>query len=592
MLRYQTQDYIIPVKGQWIRIFDAELREMETSDRKKYNMWDDYIHRVQKNPLAFFLPHGKPRKDGGNDGLAMINDMVHDLVLMIAPNQTGKSFAGAAYTALRCIPCDPNWPIFKQHGVIHVPFKGPQKVIVSSYSWDEVNTVWETYKKILPREMLGPYSPFWGHFKGENTKHKDLRFHNATKKVRLECDTEFTFLSYVQSLTHWEGKQCDIAHLDEQCPEDKFDALTARMITRGGSSGFTPICMTLTGHVIPERPDTGAAGWIKKKVIDQHLTKGRKVAQYSIRIEDVPDVIISKEKKRKMYIQWVEEPKRLHHEGKLREAEARYWGGWEVGGGVVLSEWNADYHWIEPFDVFAYKPTLYRMIDHGQKPCAAGVFAVMPWGDSILIQEYYEYGKNIYDNARDIVKWCGNQVKECENMGWSDETKTYEEVFQKMEFRASELDTRSFAARTEGGTPGQPPKTIGQLYNEYGCWCTPSTGKHNYNNNSKKDPNQGVIPLLKDALAIRPELTHIDYRLKRPRDESVRSYGAPKLYVFSSCPNTRREVEGWIGAKDDVDDMVSCLKMFSSRERPYLGDYEADRSTMVHIARRRSITGY
>ena len=586
MLRYQLQDYIVPLNGKWLRIYDAELREMETADRKKYNAWDDYIHRVQKNPLAFFLPHGRPRKDGSNDGLAMLNDTKHDLILLTAGNQLGKSMLGAAYTSLRCIPNDPKWPIFTQHGVKPKEFRGPQQVIVASYSWDEVNTVWNTYRKILPREMLGPYAPFWGHFKGERGKSKDLRFHNATKSIKIECDTLFIFLSYVQSLTHWEGKQCDLGHLDEQCPEDKFDALTARQTTRGGESGFTPICMTLTGHVIPERPDTGAAGWIKRKVIDENITKGRKVGKYRIAVEDVPDVIISREKKNKMKIQWVDEPTKLHDEKKLREAEARYWGGWEVGGGVVLNEWNKDFHWIEPFDYRKFKPTYYRHIDHGQNPCAAGVFAVMPWGDIVLIQEYYEYGRNIYDNAAAIVEWCGNKRVRCDSIGWDDKNETWEEVFVGLEFRSSELDIRSFKRRTE-----ESAKTIGQLYNESGCWVTPTSGQHNYSNKKVK-VDEGVIPLLKDLLALRKDRIHIDVRLERPRDPALASYGAPKLYVFNTCKHTRSEVESWIGYKDDVDDMISCLKHMAARERPYMGDFDIENKGIDISKVRSSITGY
>ena len=587
MLRYQLQDYIVPVSGKWVRVYDAQLREMETTDRKRYNAWDDFIHRVQKNPLAFFLPHGKPRKDGTNDGLAMLNDDVHDLILLTAPNQVGKSYLGAAYTILRCIPLDPKWPIFTEHNVKWREFKGPQQVIVASYSWDEVNTVWNTYRKIMPREMLGPYAPYWGHFKGENGRPKDLRFHNATKSIKIECDTNFIFLSYVQSLTHWEGKQCDIGHLDEQCPEDKFDALTARQTTRGGITGFTPIAMTLTGHVIPERPDTGAAGWIKKKVIDANVTKGRKVGKFTISVKDVPDVIISQDKKEKMRIQWVVEPEKLHDEKKMREAEARYHGGWEVGGGVVLSEWNPAFHWIEPFDIWQYKPTLYRHIDHGQNPCAAALFAVMPWGDTVMFQEYYEYGRNIYDNAKAIVEWCGNTRQRCETSGWDDEAESWEEVFTKMEFRSSELDCRSFAQK-----PGESQKTIGQLYNENGCWVTPTTGKHNYGGKHQKDEGVGTIPLLKDLMAIRKDRLHIDCRLKRQRDPELIPYGAPKLYIFSTCKNARSEIESWLGAKDDIDDLVSTLKHFAARERPYMGDYNVIDIRPVVANMRRGITGY
>jgi hypothetical protein len=583
MLRYQVPEYIIPVSGKWQKISDAWLRELETSNRKKYNAYDDYICRYQKNPLSFFLPHGKLRNDGSNDGLRLMNDSMHDLILLTAGNQFGKSMLGAAYTSLRCIPTDKSWHCFTQHKIIQPPWRGQQQVIISSYSWDEVNTVWDTYRKLLPREMMGPYSPYWPYFPGEKGKPKDLRFHNATKRIKLECDTMFTFLSYVQSLTHWEGKQCDLGHLDEQCPEDKFDALTARQTTRGGEAGFTPIIMTLTGHVVPERPDTGAAGWIKRKIVDANLTKGRKVAQYRIGIEDVPDVIISQEKKRKMRVQWVDEPTQLHDEKKLREAEARYWGGWETGGGIVLNEWNPDFHWITPFDVFKYQPTLYRMIDHGQNPCACGWFAVMPWGDEIVFQEYYEFGKNIYNNAAGIVERSGNDRKEVD---YGDGMQTYEEVFVKMDFRSSELDCRSFAKKAD-----ESGKPIGRVYNESGLSCVPASGIQDRKGQDKAEG--GLIPLLKEHLAIRKDRLHIDYRLKRGRDESLRKLGAPKLYIFNTCINTKAEVESWTGLPKQADHLCSCLKFMCATDRPYLGDYGHYPETKEVVTdRHTSITGY
>jgi len=331
----------------------------------------------------------------------------------------------------------------------------------------------------------------------------------------------------------------------------------------GGESGVTPIICTLTGHKVPERPDTGAAGWMKRKVLDQGITKGRTFAHYHIAMADVPDAIMPASKKLAARIQWVDEPTRLHDEKKLREGEAKYWGGWEVGGGIVLSEWNPDFHWIAPFDVFKFQPTLYRMIDHGQNPCAAGWFAVLPWGDTVMFQEYYEFGKNIYNNAEGIVARSGNERKE---LDWGDGHIVYEEVMVKMDFRASELDCRSFAKKAD-----ESGKPIGRVYNESGLFCTPASGIQDRKGTDKAEG--GLIPLLKEQLAIRKNLLHIDYRLKRNRDESLRVLGAPKFYVFNTCRNLKMEIESWTGEPKQADHLVSVTKFMFATDRPYLGDW-------------------
>jgi hypothetical protein len=572
---------MVPLKGQWQIIADRYLREIDTSNHKLYIAWDDYISRVQKNPLSFFLPHGAKRKDGTNDGLAFINDTENDLIILTAPEQTGKSIHGAAFICFRTLPCAKDWLCFTHHGVKHHEWKGPRQVIIASYSWDEVSTVWNTYKKIMPREILGPYSPNWGAFRGEHGNQKELTFGNATKRLKWHgCGTEFIFLSYVQSITHWTGKQADEVHLDEQADEEKVDQVTSRQRTRGGKDGPPPIICTLTGHQVKDRPDTGAAGWMKRKIIDRGITKGRKVALYKITIPSVPDAIMSKKAKEAARIQWVVEPKKFNDEKKIREAEAKYHGGWEVGGGLVLSEWNPDFHWISPFDIWKFKPTLYRMIDHGQNPCACGLFAVMPWGDTIMFQEYYVFGKNIYDNARGIVEMCGNEVIKAQ---WDDEGKILEEVFKKMDFRASEMDSRSFNKKAD-----ESNKPIGRVYNESGLFCTPASGKHD-----KAKDEHGLITLLKEALAVRPEEIHIDYRLGRARPPEKKSMGAPKFYIFNNCKNFRMEVETCIGKKNEADHLISVTKFAFATDRPYLGDYGVfEKKEEIRDEQGSSITGY
>jgi hypothetical protein len=565
-------DYKVPYNGKWINITNKSVEALAPPAREAL---DSYIYEYQINPLAFSLVHGAPRPDGTNDAIAMINDYESNLILLTAGNQSGKSFLGAIFTALRIIPTDPNWLCFK-HGIKWQPWKGPQILIAASYTWDSVNILWQTYQKILPRAELGAFAPSYGIFQNETTKARMLSFNRyEAKQLRLECGSQIVFLCYKQSLSQWESRQCDIAHCDEQIPEDQFDALSQRQLTRGD---YTPIIMTLTGHIIPDRPDTGAAGWIKQKVVDRGVTKGRKVNQYRIRIEDVPDEIMSPEAKERARIQWVVEPQATNNEVKMREAEARYYGGWQVGGGLILSEFSPNIHVIDEFDYKKYKPTYYRMIDHGQNPCAAAVFAMMPWGDAVMIKEYYEYGKSIEDNVLGILDMCGNTRKkldEYEENGitWS----IYEEIMSGMELYASELDCRSFGKKSEIYIN----RNLGSLYNQFGCTCTPATGSH----------DKIIIPMLKEWLSLSKERKHILEHIGRKYDPEMARFGAPRLYFFKTCQNVISEISRWIG-EDKADHLISVSKFFTSRDRGYHGDYGVIEVKEESQEPHNSITGY
>jgi hypothetical protein len=85
-----------------------------------------------------------------------------------------------------------------------------------------------------------------------------------------------------------------------------------------------------------------------------------------------------------------------------------------------------------------------------------------------------------------------------------------------------------------------------------------------------------LIPILKEWLAIDSKKVHINTRLWRKWNFD--GYGAPKLYVFNTCVNFKKEIEGWIDRKCD-DHLISVAKYFCARERPYMGDYGMDENS-------------
>jgi len=570
MRRYQLSVYKYPVRGTWVVITDKELQELERTDKAAYEEWDNFIYESQLCPIRNFLPHGVPRGGTGwpNDGLACVNDWKNDILLLLAANQVGKSVHGMAFTSFHGLfPTDKTWPCFTEHKIEWHEWTGPKIAIVASWSWDNTINLWRAYQEWLPREELGKYAPGYGRFEGEKGRAIEMSFgSNATKEITLKCGTRIIFLCYTQQQIHWEGKQCDLAHLDEQIPEDKMDGLMARTLTRGP---YTPFIMTLTGHVLPGRPDTGAAGWIKTKLIDQKSTKGKKFAEYHISIKSTPDAIMAPENKEAARIQWVVEPERNHDVQKINEGIARYWGGWQIGGGLAINEFNTSIHVIKKFDLFQHKPTWYRMIDHGQNPCAALLFARLPWGDIIVAAEHYLHGfKSIDENARQIVeKMTENEihkVDEYEEAG--QRICVYQEKFVKRVLAASELDSRSYAGKAVESRRSNG-RTLGGLYNQFGCSCKPAVGTRD-----------GIlIPLVKELFVLDRKKKHINARLGR-RVESLQSkYGAPSIYIFSECENLIMELGQFIvdpktGKYSGKNHLIDCLKYYTGRERPYMGE--------------------
>ncbi len=612
MLRHQQPIYRFPINRKWHVVKDKDLEALKDKNPKSYDGIDLTIACYQSNRMSFFLPHGRRARSrsGGqriNDGIRFLNDRENDLKLLVASNQAGKTCHGSVDIILQMVPCDPEWPIFTQHRVRYQEWGGPKIAIVASSSWDNVQTAWEEYQKFLPRDELRQYCEGWGelcdeeeesglYFDNEHGKARNLSFGTSgTTQLNLKCGSRIIFLCYTQKQVHWEGKKCDMAHLDEQCPEDKFDGLSIRQATRGG---YTPIIMTLTGIVEDNNPDTGAGGWIKRKIVDGEATKGRKIAQYAIGMADVPEAIIDAKTKKKLYEQYVAEPLRLNDEKKQREGNARYHGGWEEGGGLVISPWSESIHLIDPFDVHKFKPCIFRVIDHGENPCAAILVALMPWGDAVIYKEYYEFGLGIAENARRMVEdFSGNTRERADEFEYAGQIwPIYKEVFLDTQISGSEMDSRSF-----GSSMKESGRTIGTAYNEYGCYCTPASGSHNI-----KADGTGLVSLMNEWFDLDREKDHINKWLEREipvksqRGRGKQSFGAPRLYVFNTMKHSIAEIRGWVlnpktgKPRKTADHICSCIRYFCGRVREYSEDWlyedyqqsrEKDRSNVDELTK-------
>lgn len=560
--------------GQW--------QELSANDRASA----EYLFaNYERNRLAHFLPHG--------GGQGFVNDWKHGICLLNGPSRSGKSAHGVVFLLLRTLPCKETWPIFAEHGVEWHPYRGKRKQVISSYSWGNVEELWYEYRKWCPREYLGAYADGWGKYAGEKGSPKVLSFETGkSQRLRLTTGDELIFLSDSQKQAAWEGKRWDDHHLDEQRDREKWIGyLRGTANTRGlVQAGFT-----LTGHRLDDRPDTGTAGWIYTDLWLGAYTYGKTLAKYQITMDDVPDAVLAPDKKLELYKQWVEEPQKNQDEEMILKGRARYYGGWEPGGGLVVQNFEPETHIIPEMakDHWRWKDaTNFRGIDHGlSRPCAVILAKIFPWGDLLCWAEYYERGKTVPYHCRRIVEMCGNTMREGDSYQeeeFMEPVRTWVEEFTGMVFEGSVLDGRSF------NCPAQERAiTLGQLYNDCGLYCTPANAGHN----KRPDDSTGILPNLLRYFTKQPERPHIMWQFWKRKMISDEVYEAwlksrngdwkngAMLYFTRNLRWTFEELQKWELDKKtglpifDNDHLMSCLRYITAENPAYRGAQWRDDET-------------
>lgn len=578
--------YKLPVQGEWTTFTDDELVALhEGGNKESAKLLRELQLNFETNPLSMFAPHGvarskKKRKFGNgalvlepssypkrynNDGAAFLSDAISDGCIALGPNQSGKTSLLAAWTALRLVPCDPEWDIFKHGGVKHIPWQGTKKWIVASYSWDNVTVLWERIREFFPQEELGPYA-----LGGS----KNLTFGDGRpKQLRLKCGSILRFLCYTQAQHHWESFDSHGGSFDEQIPREKFIGWRRSITTKGDDTQF---CMALTGHVLADRPDTGQSGWIYRDLYCGENAMGMLVNIYHLSIESTPDAIISKKKKHALHLQWVAtEDDRgnpiMRTKKDERAAIARYWGGWEMGSGAVFGAdlWQRNRHMIKPFfddDRIPDDWTKYRVIDYGSAKginCCAW-FAVTKAGYGVLYRLLYESDLEIADFVPMIIAASHNERDYLQDQRDPRTGNTYEywrEHQTREKYLYTILDGRSCSNVQQG-------QTLEAIFSRYGVNVTPGCGQ-----------NDSVqIPRLKDWL-------RIDWERDHPViEEEEDKKGCPRLMFFNmpGIDPARREIENAKAPvvatdknyidKRDPQHFIDCAKMWASLDPVYMGD--------------------
>ena len=213
------------------RIFSYD-RKYLSQDHKKAKIIDELIKQNNDNPLQFFMPNCA-RGGFDSEGHHFINDLDHQLSVILAGNRYGKSTLNwiKCLVTYGLIECDPDWMIFKEHGVKYRPWTGPKEFAIVTYELiGHQNTIWpQIVQKWTPKNELGEFankSPNW----------------KMNPHFQLAGGSTGYFLYCSQSQAPFESQALDLIMWDEQGEERKFDGANERLATRRGfhSMSMTP----------------------------------------------------------------------------------------------------------------------------------------------------------------------------------------------------------------------------------------------------------------------------------------------------------------------------------------------------------------
>lgn len=504
--------------GRTIYSYDHEYLKAHKDVYEKFmHLYED----CRLNKLKYFAPNSKEQEE-------FINDWDrHDVIGLVAPNRVGKTTCGVVKALLSgIIPTNPEWPIFKEHGIKYRPFMGkdfPMTFGMGSYEWSHIKSVvWPRVKEYIPDEELGVYG--FHYWKGRNGKPRTSPNFDRMPHIELSSGTRLKMHAYSQSQANYESDAYNGFMYDEQPPENIFNAVDERTRTLKGYHFFT-----LTPHKVEGRPDTGGGGWLQRLFTGEEK-KGHCISCYNTSLADVPDWIYPESEKIKAFEKWIHEPTRNKNMLVLREGRSRVLGEWHKTSGLCIDNWDIEVHIIDDFSL-PEDITRYRGIDHGINNPTVCLWAGVTkpgkdWESEVFIyREMYTLGKLINENVGDIIKLSGNTRRK---MGDFMDARSgtsmgmWEEVKSGENYAATVMDSRSFAS--SDSNTGKP---YGWLYKANGLQAKPASGKNHTH----------WLPILK-------ELFQVNYSKQHPYTKGV--MGRTKIYVFRSCVNLIREISGWV----------------------------------------------
>ena len=497
------------VVGRRVYLYPFVYLKKHEQLRKRLNT----IERQKKeNPLQFFLP-------SGNNARAFLNNTTSSVKMLTAGNRFGKTATSIIDMLLDIVPCDPTWRIFTENGVEWRRHKPAQNWGCASYMWRQImSTVAPLVIQWAPNDCLGQYSPDAG------TRRRTVTDKKPWIEFNADIGALVNFFVYEQPQENFESSAHNGWVWDEQGEEAKFDGADERTRTCHGRHNFA-----LTPHKVKGRMDTGAGTWLHRMWLGEYQ-KGHSVARYTADTFDNPEWNYPERDKVKARNKWYTEPLKHHDRKKLAEGRSRLHGEWHMSSGLVYDDLVEDIHIIEPFEV-PDSWTRYRAVDHGDVNPTAAVYAVVnPNNEVFIVDEYYQAGRTVYENAKAIIEQCGNEINCTErrsDIGGNVEFDVYEEI-EHNPYEWTKLDSRSFNSVGDTGTG----RKNGAMYRDAGLFVTKAKG----------GDHTVKVPHLKQYL-------NVDYD---KRHAITGEKGAPMVYIFSTVKMLRKELFSyrWMESKE------------------------------------------
>ena len=590
--------YVMPIAGAWATWTDEEMARWKAEGRgaevdQLRHEWEMY----RANPLRRALPHGVawhgkekvyelpsgscwtttervvlgasryPRK-WKNDGVAFVNDWTNDYLILLAPRKTGKTFQAALKFGLWLMQCDPEWPVFREHGVEYIPWTGPKVLTIASLSWTNTGNLWDVYREVLPASLLGEYR------RGGKKSNINWKSGNVGT-IELTNESLIVPQCYSGKQRAWESIKSQALHADEQTPLNLLRAWEDGASTYGD---YTPVAFTLSAYVLADRPDTGAAGPLKRIWDGVETRAGKKIGRYNLDVESTPECILSAAKKKERWDRYVNPDLPISQSDRQRGV-AVYYPGWESRGGLCFGSdvWDRKLHVINPLweDDKAPKDwTKWRVLDYCDNETTAVVWCATgpvnaPNGRyvvSVCYRTIYERQQTVSELVRNIIEMSHNTRHQKESMTDEKTEVTYQVYSEDQtgeQFYSDLLDSRVAPLRRNN-------MILIDLMRMYGLENL---------REASGDRNSEQIPLLKDKL-------RIDYTRPHPwaRDEAGKPVmGCPGLFFFDGrCEGVVAEIEGIpADAKHVIDldyphDGIDALKYWASDHPCYMGDGETE----------------
>jgi len=352
--------------------------------------------------------------------------------------------------------------------------------------------------------------------------------------VPLANGLTWDFYAYGQPGSAAESCTYQFWAFDEQVRLSFFDGAFAR----GTGVDDFRVAIAYTPVKIDGWAESGSGTWLHK--LDNGTeTRGLNFKVYFSGMKDVPDAIISAEKKKEYHHKYIIAPQKTGNLKALRSGRSRWFGEYEAGEGLVYDNWIPWVHLIDEFPIPPEWPRV-RSVDPGRVEPFAGLrVAISPWNDFILYGTYYESGLGLEENVKKLIEFCGNRREKVDCIRDMDGNARviWREQFTNERYLFTTIDPRTYA--TDSDRDGLK---IGQVIADMGLDCIPGSGMH----------NERAVVLVKELLEIKKDRTHILVRMKikdKITDkEGMELHGAPKWYVFNNPSNTAfvSEISGYV----------------------------------------------